>query len=114
MDNIGFGLEHLDGTGRYREREGRFDIDDSGIIEATSAGDLPFKGAAELGQKLATLPEVSDCMADYATAYAFGLNHEPAGCIARTAGDELREGKIGFVDFMIRMARAESFRNRMP
>jgi hypothetical protein len=114
MDPIGFGLEHLDGTGRYREREGNFDIDDSGSIMATSAGDLTFKGPEELGRQLAKLSEVSDCLADYATAYTFGLNHGPAGCMARTAGDELREGKIGFVDFLIRMARSESFRTRLP
>jgi hypothetical protein len=114
MDPIGFGLEHLDGTGRYRAKEGRFDIDDSGSILQTSAGDLAFKGPEELAKKLATLPEVSDCLADYATAYTFGLNHGPAACIARTAGDELREGKIGFVDFLIKMSRSESFRTRVP
>ena len=30
MDPIGFAFEHLDASGRYREREGRFDIDDRG------------------------------------------------------------------------------------
>ena len=114
MDNIGFGLEHLDTTGRYRAVEGRFDIDDSGALASTSAGDLKFKGSAELARALGQLPEVSDCMADFASAYAFGLNHGGAGCIAREGGDQLRAGKIGFVDFLIKMARAESFRTRLP
>jgi hypothetical protein len=112
MDNIGFGLEHLDTTGRYRATEGRFDIDDSGVLAQTSAGDLSFKGGTELARALGQLPEVADCMADFASAYAFGLNHAAAGCVARSAGDDLRAGKIGFVDFLIGMARAESFRTR--
>jgi hypothetical protein len=112
MDNIGFGLEHLDTTGRYRAVEGKFDIDDSGVLAQTSAGDLTFKGSADLSRALGTLPEVADCMADFASAYAFGMNHAAAGCMVRAGGDDLRAGKIGFVDFLIEMARAESFRTR--
>jgi hypothetical protein len=114
MDNIGFGLEHLDATGRYRAQEGRFDIDDSGLIAQTSAGDLKFTGGAELARALGQLPEVSDCMADFATAYTLGLNHGGTGCMARAGSDALRTGKIGFIEFLVEMARAESFRARLP
>jgi hypothetical protein len=44
MDPIGFALEHLDAVGRYRAREGRFDIDDRAELVGTSAGDLTMKG----------------------------------------------------------------------
>jgi Protein of unknown function (DUF1592)/Protein of unknown function (DUF1588)/Protein of unknown function (DUF1595)/Protein of unknown function (DUF1587) len=114
MDPIGFGLEHLNATGRYQEKEGAFDIDDRGSLTNTSLGDITFKGSDELAQALAKLPEVADCMADFASAYTFGLNHQGAACIAKGAGDDLRTGKIGFVDFMVGMARAESFRTRVP
>src|SRR5262249_7272502 len=39
MDPIGFAFEHLDGAGRFRATEGRFDIDDTGAVSGTSAGD---------------------------------------------------------------------------
>jgi hypothetical protein len=114
MDPIGFGFEHLDAAGRYRAKEGRFDIDDSGMVIATSAGTLPFRGPEELARALAPLPEVADCLADFVTGHAFGIDHGEAGCVARTATEELRAGKIGVVDYYVRLARAENLRTRTP
>jgi hypothetical protein len=114
MDPIGFGLEHLDAAGRYRAREGRFDIDDSGKLINTSAGDLTFRGPDELARALAPLPEVADCLGDFIAGHAFGIDHGEAGCVARAASDELRAGKIGVLDYYIRLARAESLRTRTP
>ncbi|HEY0710702.1 MAG TPA: DUF1592 domain-containing protein [Polyangia bacterium] len=114
MDPIGFGLEKLDATGRFRAKEGRFDIDDTGTIAGTSMGDVDFAGATALASALSKLPEVSDCMADFVTAYTYGIDHKSAGCMARTAAEDMKAGKIGFLDFMVKMARAESFRTRTP
>ncbi len=114
MDPIGFGLEKLDGVGRVRTKEGQFDIDDSGVLASTSKGDIKFSGGQALAEALATLPEVSDCMADFASAYTFGLNHTSAACLARQGTEDLRQGKISIVDFFLKMARAESFRVRNP
>jgi hypothetical protein len=113
FDPIGFAFEHLDATGRYREKEGRFDIDDSGSVTGTSAGDLPFKGPAELATALAKLPEVSDCMASFVTAYAFGMDQKNASCLVNSATQELRAG-MSLVDFYIRLSRSEHFRTRLP
>jgi hypothetical protein len=114
MDPIGFAFEHLDAAGRYRAKEGRFDIDDSGQLIGTSAGTLAFRGPDELARALAPLPETADCLADFITGHAFGLDHGEAGCLARTATEELRSGSISVVDYYVRMARAESFRTRAP
>jgi hypothetical protein len=114
MDPIGFGLEKLDATGRYRIKEGTFDINDSGKVSSTSMGDIEFNGATELATALSKLPEVSDCMADFVSAYTHGIDHKTAGCMARTAADDMKAGKIGFLDFIVAMARSESFRTRTP
>jgi hypothetical protein len=114
MDQIGFGFEHLDAAGRFRAREGRFDIDDRGIVIGTSAGELTFRGPEELARALAPLPETADCLADFIAGHAFGLDHGEASCLARTASDELRAGTIGVLDYYLKMARAESFRTRAP
>jgi len=45
MDPIGFGLENLDAAGRFRDKEGKFPIDASGTISATSKGDVTFNDA---------------------------------------------------------------------
>jgi hypothetical protein len=114
MDPIGFGLEHLDASGRYRDKEGRFDIDDRGELRSTSAGDLTFKGPEELARNLARLPETSECMAAFLASNAFGMDHHDTPCMVRSAVDELRAGTIGLVEYYVRMARAEHFRNRTP
>jgi hypothetical protein len=48
MDPIGFGLEHYDAAGAWREKDGRFDIDTSGTLPDGRR----FGGAAELKQIL--------------------------------------------------------------
>jgi Protein of unknown function (DUF1592)/Protein of unknown function (DUF1588)/Protein of unknown function (DUF1595)/Protein of unknown function (DUF1587) len=113
FDPIGFAFEHLDAAGRYREKEGRFDIDDSGTLTATSKGDFPFKGATELANAVAQLPEVSDCMASFLAAYSFGVSQANSACLVRSASEELRKG-TSLVDFAIKMARSDHFRLRQP
>jgi len=111
MDPIGFAFEHLDPAGRFRQKEGMFDIDDSAVITGTSKGDLNVKGPGELANALATLPELNDCMAAYLAAYALGLSHDSAQCLVSSATAELRKGG-SIVDFYLRMARSEHFRLR--
>ena len=113
FDPIGFAFEHLDATGRYRAKEGNFDIDDSGVLTETSAGDIPFRGPTELATAVSKLPEVASCMASYMAAYAFGVSQSSSACLVRAATEELRGG-MSLVDFYIRMARAEHFRTRLP
>ena len=112
IDPIGFGFEKLDATGRFRAKEGKFDIDDSGQITGTSAGDLPFRGPTQLAQAIAGLPEASECVASYLAAYAFGVSQPNASCLVRSATAELRSG-ASIVDFYVRMARSEHFRSRV-
>jgi hypothetical protein len=114
IDSIGFAFEHLDATGRFRAREGRFDIDDSAEVVNTSAGNLAVKGPTELALAVSKLPEVSDCMAAFMASNAFGMDHHDAACMVRTAAEELRAGKLSIVDFYLRMARSEHFRTRTP
>jgi hypothetical protein len=111
MDPIGFAFEHLDPAGRFRQKEGTFDIDDSAVVTGTSKGDLKVKGPGELASALATLPELNDCMAAYLAAYALGLSHDSAQCLVSSATAELRKGG-SIVDFYLRMARSEHFRLR--
>jgi hypothetical protein len=114
MDPIGFGLEHLDASGRYRAKEGRFDIDDRGTLRATSAGDISFAGPTELAQAVARLPETADCVAAFVSSNAFGMDHHDTPCLVRSVAEELRAGRIGVVDFYVRLARTEHFRTRTP
>jgi hypothetical protein len=111
MDQIGFAFEHLDAAGRYRAREGKFDIDDSAVVSGTSQGDLRVQGPAALARAIAPLPEVNDCLAAYLAAYALGVAHDSARCLVGSATADLRAGG-SIVDFYVAMARSDHFRLR--
>jgi hypothetical protein len=113
MDPIGFGFEHLDATGRFRAKEGKFDIDDTGVLTETTKGDLKFKGPTELATLLSTLPEVSECMGKYMAAYTFGVGQDNTSCLVSSVLDELKAGK-SVLDSYLRLARADHFRVRQP
>jgi hypothetical protein len=80
MDPIGFGLENFDGVGVFRTQEGGKPIDASGTILAL--GGTAFNGPADLAQKLATAPELSQCFAAQLTAYVLGVSVTDGLCIA--------------------------------
>ena len=111
MDPIGFAFEHLDAAGHFRAKEGQWDIDDSALVTGTSQGDLQVEGPTELARALATLPEVSDCLAAYVGAYALGVGHESAQCLVSSATADLRSG-LSIVDFYLRIAASDHFRFR--
>jgi hypothetical protein len=58
MDPIGFGLEHYDAVGAWRESDSGLPIDD-----ATDLDGKPFIGGVELGQLMAELGTVGSCIA---------------------------------------------------
>jgi hypothetical protein len=69
MDGIGFGLEHFDGVGAWREQDATgAAIDAQGALTDGSA----FDGAAALGDLLAADPTVSRCMVQQVFTFALG------------------------------------------
>jgi hypothetical protein len=113
MDPIGFAFEHLDATGRYRAMEGKFPIDDSGVLTETTKGDIKFKGSTELANAISTLPEVADCVGKYMAAFTFGVSQENASCLVSSIMGDLKSGK-SVLDVYLAMSRADHFRFRQP
>ncbi len=68
MDQIGFGLEHFDGIGKWRDDEDGLSIDDSGVLP----GDVTFDGAVELGEVLAQNPWMDICLTRQLMTYGLG------------------------------------------
>jgi hypothetical protein len=58
MDPIGFGLEHYDALGQYRDTDNKLPVDSSSELDGK-----PFDGGVELGDLVAQLPEVGNCVA---------------------------------------------------
>ena len=60
FDVIGFGMEEMDGLGRYRTTENGLPVDTSGQLNNTDV-DGPFNGVADLSGKLAGSPMFAAC-----------------------------------------------------
>ncbi len=73
MDDLGFGFEHFDAIGRWRDRDGQHDIDASGILPSGEK----FNGSTELIAILKTRDkQFNRCLAEKLLTYAIGRGLE--------------------------------------
>jgi hypothetical protein len=84
MDPIGFGFEHYDGVGLWRDQDNGLAVDDSGEIVGTDVAG-PFHGLVELGQKLAQSQDVRSCFVGNWLTFAYGRAETPADACSRSS-----------------------------
>ena len=74
IDPLGFGFEHFDGVGRYREEEGGAPIDATGemVLARDFALNGPYDGTNELVDLLVNADEVRECYIEQWMTFAFG------------------------------------------
>jgi mono/diheme cytochrome c family protein len=73
MDPLGFGLENYDGTGKWRTKDGKFEVDSSGSLPNGKT----FNGPAEMRVALNDiLPEFARCMTEKLMTYGLGRGLE--------------------------------------
>ncbi|NVB39653.1 DUF1592 domain-containing protein [Pseudenhygromyxa sp. WMMC2535] len=88
IDGIGFGLEHYDAIGRFRDYDGEHPVDAAGEIVRSQDIDGTFEGAAQLQDILAAGEEVQSCYVQMWAEYSLGAELEgELECV----GDSLRE-----------------------
>jgi hypothetical protein len=75
IDPLGFGLEHYDGVGLWRDKDNNLPVDSTGVMPGTGA---KFDGAAELSAAIAADPRFPACMAKHILTYALGRKMTPA------------------------------------
>ena len=113
IDPIGFGFEHYDALGRYRQFDGDFVVDASGEVLGTDATDTTFDGAPELGAILAASDDVRDCFATQVFRFAVGRGDvEQDACSVTSAASVCRHGECNVRDVLIAVATSDSFRYR--
>jgi hypothetical protein len=113
FEPFGYGLEHFDAAGRYRENENGYDIDTRASVELDPARTIAFDGLEDLARKLAALPEVTDCVSGLLASYVFGGVGDQA-CLAERGRASLGQGRVGLSDFYLALARTPSFGARAP
>ncbi|HTV20349.1 MAG TPA: DUF1588 domain-containing protein [Polyangiaceae bacterium] len=108
-DPIGFGFEHFDQAGRYRETEGSLPIDTASQVNYKGEPLFEFDGEEDLMTQLMEEPIVSQCLSGYVTTFAFG---EPLSCSGETQRAAFMAGEIGFVDYLASLAAEPHFTQR--
>lgn len=72
LDPVGFGFEHFDGLGRFRQKDGGREVDASGEVLGSRDADGKFEGVVELAQRLASSAQVEECMTRQWFRFAVG------------------------------------------
>ncbi len=95
MDTLGFGLENYDGLGKWRSKDGKFDVDASG----TMPNGKSFATPAEMRKLLLDqMPDFTRCLTEKMLTYALGRGLDPS--------DQR------YVDEIVRKVQASGYRSR--
>lgn len=109
LDPIGFGFEHYDGIGLWRETEDGLPIDDTGNIPNTDVKGA-FKGPVELANKLATSRDAQNCFAGKWLTYAYGRIETAQDACTRAALQESFAASGGDIKkLMIALTQTDAF-----
>jgi|SRR6478735_6525882 len=108
FDPIGFGFEHFDESGRYRDTEGGESVDSASFIPNTSP-EVSFEGQEDLAAALADLEEVQLCVSGQLKTFSFGTDE---ACLGEARREEFMAGTLGFVDYWTSLAGEPHFISR--
>lgn len=111
FDPLGFGFEHIDHVGRYREDEvtpnGPFPIDATAAV--AKLGGITIDGQEQLMEALAESPEVLSCISGTMSRYVYGSSGTCRDPAART---RVMAGETSIVDYLAELAREPHFIER--
>ena len=114
IDPIGFGFEHFDGIGRYRDAEGAHAIDATGEIVATDSTNGAFDGAGELAAALAESPDVHACFALQWFRFAYGVEENASlSCAVDELSGELSASGLNIEELLVALTRTAHFTRRL-
>jgi len=88
INPLGFGLEHFDAVGRFRDREDGKTIDASGVYEPRSGDPMPYSGARELAALLAASEETQGAFVEQLFHH---LVKQPIRAYGHGASSDLRK-----------------------
>lgn len=109
FDPIGFGFEHFDEGGRYRTKEGTYDVNSAATAVAADGSQIMFTDEESLMSDLVAQPVIHECMAAYLATFSYGTND---ACLGSDPVPDLQSGKIGIVDAFARLAAEPHFTQR--
>lgn len=111
FDPIGFGFEHYDQVGRYRDLDGGLPVDSASYLPSAdgTAHLFEFQNLEQLAQGLAAQSEPYACATGYVSTYVFGAAE---GCLAEGKRAAFGKGEVGFLDYLASLAAEPHFSQR--
>ena len=86
IDPVGFAFEHYDAIGQWREYDGNYSVDATGLLTNTLDVDGEFYGTDGLARRVINSPTARACFAQNVYRYTFGkqnpnraVRHKPLG-----------------------------------
>jgi hypothetical protein len=113
LDPIGVGLENYDAIGRYRTMENGRPIDSVGELTSAGTSTGPFSGGVELAQRLATSPEVRDCVQKQWFRFSLGRNEaEEDACSMQALAKDFAASDYQVKTLLVSLVTSDAFRYR--
>jgi hypothetical protein len=113
FDPIGFGLEHFDEAGRYRDKEGDYPVNSAASMMGSDRKEwFKFASEEELVTQIAQQEVTRQCFASYLAGFAFGFAKGSDGetCLGSGSSGE----SLSIVDAYAALAKAPHFTTRNP
>lgn len=113
MDPVGFGFEHYDGIGAWRDEENGFAVDATGEVKGTVDSDGKFDGAIELAKRLAKSEQVRECVATQWFRYGYGrAEQDEDSCNLDTLNGAFAKAGFNIKALLIALTQTDAFRYR--
>lgn len=111
FDPIGFGFEHFDEVGRYRDQDGGLPIDAASYVPTEDGQGHLFEFASleELAQGLAAQKLPYECATAFVSTY---INGAAEACLGETKRGAFIDQQLGFVDYFASLAAEPHFSSR--
>jgi hypothetical protein len=113
MDPIGFGFEHFDPVGRWRDVDGKTPVDASGQILDSYDVNGKFDGALELEERLRRSGQVRDCVVTQWFRYGYGRSETTFDqCTLAALGGAFAKARYDLRELLVALTQTPAFRFR--
>jgi hypothetical protein len=110
MDPIGFGFEHYDAMGTWRDLEQGLPIDASGEITSSKDVDGTFDGAIQLAERLSTSEEVRACVVTQWFQYGHGRpNTKDDACTIQKLQTSFADAGYDIKELLVALTQTDAF-----
>ncbi len=114
LDPLGWGFDHYDALGRWRDAHSGFPVDATGELTGTSVGG-PFDGAPELIDLLLQTEQLPSCVTTNWWRYSTGRDwDESETCLQEHLNDAFLESGGDIRELLVDIATSDAFRRAAP